>query len=343
MTLKVNRFVFFVLIKITIVLSITAVAQSRDSGGGMGIIFPDQRVRLLDYIQPSSLPEKPMDTKSIQTIFFNQDRYVKVVANEFPDFFNCATQTFSRFKSELPILYQIIDALNSTRVLAVEFRLLSTNIINFSESNQPPLPIFSNYSPSIPFSFQEPLASFVNGRIWVSRRFHESLPPKDQCGLAVHEALRLINFGDYLEKQLSTYEIEIATRYIMNKSFPDDNYEVVVHKMNQIKPNAEQYRQISKELLNKSKKLGEYRFKHWNELTEKQRDELESKEWELLNKASEATTKAVTSTLKNPEINKFIKGPSIIESTALKIGLTSDLEVFEYFDTISNKIVYRPW
>ena len=53
--------------------------------------------------------------------------------------------------------------------------------------------------------------------------------------------------------------------------------------------------------------------------------------------------KAVTSTLKNPEINKFIKGPSIIESTALKIGLTSDLEVFEYFDTISNKIVYRPW
>jgi hypothetical protein len=322
--------------------SITGYANgSGASGGGMGIIYSSGNVRLLDLLLGSELPSKSMEPNSINNVFFKRNRYVKKVAREIPYFFNCAIQKFDQFKDEIPTLSQAVKSLQTTEVLAVEFRLI-TGTNSFLEAKPAVLPFVAPYSPSAPQAIQEPLASFVNGRIWVSARFYNALSSSDQCGLSIHESLRLINFGGFLRQQLSTKEIEVATRYLMEKSFPEDNYKGVVQKLKQANPTADQYRQLSYELLNKSKELSNYRFKNWDKLTQKQRDKIENEEWELLNQSSEANSNAVMATLNSPQINKYIMGPSIIVSSAIKIGLTSELGAFEYFDTILNKIVYRP-
>ncbi|MFA5924576.1 MAG: hypothetical protein WC856_25360 [Methylococcaceae bacterium] len=63
------------------------------------------------------------------------------------------------------------------------------------------------------------------------------------------------------------------------------------------KVSADQARDLARSFREVSVQLGDYRFKNWNFLTPKQRQELEDSEWTLLNYSSDLITLAVGITL----------------------------------------------
>lgn len=56
---------------------------------------------------------------------------------------------------------------------------------------------------------------------------------------------------------------------------------------------TEQTRELAEQFFKLSKKLGTYRFAHWDSLTNRQRLSIESLEWSLLNASSDLTAMAV--------------------------------------------------
>jgi hypothetical protein len=68
---------------------------------------------------------------------------------------------------------------------------------------------------------------------------------------------------------------------------------------------SEQARELAEQFYKLSKKLGTYRFAHWNSLTKGQRTSIESLEWSLLNASSDLT--AMTINLAMDEIEPVVK------------------------------------
>jgi len=63
----------------------------------------------------------------------------------------------------------------------------------------------------------------------------------------------------------------------------------------------EQARELAEQFYKLSKKLGTYRFAHWDSLTKPQRLSIESLEWSLLNASSDLTAMAINLAMEDIE------------------------------------------
>jgi hypothetical protein len=81
----------------------------------------------------------------------------------------------------------------------------------------------------------------------------------------------------------------------------------------------QQARDLAEQFFDLSKKLGTYRFGHWDSLTKRQRLSIESLEWSLLNTSSDLTAMSIHLTLDDIEsVVKRIKKTTRRMKTAVK-------------------------
>lgn len=329
----------FICILTLIPVSLFAKMGTESGGGGQGLISEDGRVQLVDLLTVEELSQKLMSPNKRDDIFWRKDRYVKRIGQFIPDFFNCATDRFQQHETQLPILKSLRTHLKSVKALGVEFKFISIdeNQIDYNFK----LPYVANYSNRIRQEDQNPIAVFTNGRLWVSNRLYKNMPKEHQCGLAIHEALRLLNFSSELEESLTTDEIEVATRYFMDASLENDNVLGTINKIQNKKISKEEYLELSNEKEAEANALRDYRFNYWDSLSSEDRLRLESKQWELFNESSKLNALSVISKAKLPEINKFTNGIGIERDYLINEGLTQNLAAYKYYDIIENKIVFR--
>ncbi|MFZ4715772.1 MAG: hypothetical protein ACOYL6_18765 [Bacteriovoracaceae bacterium] len=195
------------------VLSISAFSHEGNgsSGGGNSVIFPDGSVKLVDLINKNELPSAPASEKLIKQKFFSGTRYVRQFGKKDKTFFSCAIKKFN--DSGIKSLKALSEKLYKVDVFQVEIRLGQKK----SQTTDSPVAYFSTASTKFPSEYQEPLAAFNKGQVWVAKRFYDRLPEDHKCGLGVHEALRYMNFTDIISEPLTTEEIELTTSDIINQ------------------------------------------------------------------------------------------------------------------------------
>jgi hypothetical protein len=195
------------------ILSISAFGKEGNgsSGGGNSVIFPDGSVKLVDLINQNELPSTPASEKFIKKKFFSGTRYVRQLGKKDKTFFSCAIKKFN--DSGIQSLKALAEKLYKVDVFQVEIRLGQKK----SQTTDSPVAYFSTASTKFPSEYQEPLAAFNKGQVWVAKRFYDRLPEDHKCALGVHEALRYMNFTNIISEPLTTEEIELTTSDIMNQ------------------------------------------------------------------------------------------------------------------------------
>lgn len=305
-------------------------------GGGMGTVDHHGVVRLVDTFDGN---DNLLSSKEIKEKFWLQEnRYVKSPASIETDFFACAQMKFQSVN--LAAVRQLGKDLNKIKVMAIEFPLSAIGNEENSD-NSYPLPIFANYSDRVEKTYQVPLAAFSHSRVWVVKRLVSRMPKPDRCALEVHEALRFLNFTNGLKEQLTTDEIEMATRFFMSMENPAAKLYVVIKKLKNARPSAMELDELAVAYSNHSKNLGEYRFKNWDKLSTLERNKLESQEWNLLNMSSDFITQAVGRRLDDILASGLLNELGIIGNWLVEKELTKAYGPFKYFDAYQIKDVYR--
>lgn len=202
------------LIAITCLVAFSAFAGEGNgsSGGGNSVIFPDGSVRLVDLLERNELPGSPVTESFIKKTFFSKSRYVRQLGKKDPTFFACAIEKFKG--TDLKSLMKLSEKLSKVDVFQVEIRLGQKK----SQTSDAPVAYFSSASTKFSPEFQEPLAAFNKGQVWVAKRFYDRLPEDHKCGLAIHEALRFLNFTNIITEPLTTEEIEKTTASLIRSN-----------------------------------------------------------------------------------------------------------------------------
>jgi hypothetical protein len=188
---------------------------SGHSGGGEGVIFPDGTVKFVDLLGSSPLPGTPVTDEFIREQFFpKSNRFVSALGTSDQHFFDCAVTKLTA--TNIPELVAFAPLLKTVPVVQIEARLEK-----WTAGENAPKSFNASYasvSSSIPAEFQEPLAAFNTGLLWISKRFASRLSENDACGLSVHEALRAFSYSQNPVAALNTSKIEDLTRKIMINS-----------------------------------------------------------------------------------------------------------------------------
>ncbi|MBS1958358.1 MAG: hypothetical protein JST80_02700 [Bdellovibrionales bacterium] len=207
MNLKLNT--IHLLLACSCIILSTSLTLAREgngsSGGGNSVIFPDGSVRLVDLVEQHDLPVAPATEAFIKKSFFSKSRYVRQLGKKDPTFFSCAIEKFKA--TDLASLKRLSEKLSKLEVYQIEIRLGQKK----SQTSDAPVAYFSSASSKFLPEFQEPLAAFNKGQVWVAKRFYDRLPEDHKCGLAIHEALRFLNFTNIITEPLMTEEIEKTT------------------------------------------------------------------------------------------------------------------------------------
>lgn len=207
-----------------------------DSSGGNGVVFSGSRIQLVDFMTNEDLnyaATNALDRQTVNLEFFGQRRFVKRLAVADRNFFACAEEKLEQMR-DLPSIQKLLLNLKSVKVMQVEFNIPGLPITN-QQQLELGLPIVASESDRLPGELQTALAAYAFNRLWVSARLFSKLSHEHQCGLAVHESLRHLNYISILKKSLSQTEIEIMTRFFMNMSLPQDQLLIVpiIEKMMQ--------------------------------------------------------------------------------------------------------------
>lgn len=199
------------------------------SGGGQSVIMPAGVVKFLDFVSPNNIKNlEKNDANTLKQLYFTNNTVVSQLAYQSSDFFSCGKNIIASKMKDFPALENIYDKLKDINPYLVEFPIFNDTTTQFTDVYN--LPIIARPSKSIPKEYQFPVASYVNGKLWISKRLYEQFTEEEKCGLQIHEILRHLNYTGNIITPLETNEIEAMTRYLLNKSFDQDKNILITAK-----------------------------------------------------------------------------------------------------------------
>lgn len=308
-----NLMKFLMTCFVTVSMSATLFAAGPgSSGGGIGVVSLGGQVRFLDLLPSTEIESSSLaNSAQINQLLYSKKKLVKQLGVLLPDFFNCSVARLSAFQNDFPVLRNLVEYLRRVDVVGVQFRLASMES-GVAEINSI-FPVAGSYSSRIPVELQETLAAFGKGKLLISLRVYERLSEIDRCGLAVHEALRELDFSDDLAIGLTTEDIEVATRYFMGFSFENDPIEQVMGKLKNKKESADELLELAQIEANR----GNYE------------------------KSSQLITSSVQRVLDRPSGSKKYGTLGIMETITFIQGLTEKLGPGIYFNVSTMKYERR--
>lgn len=221
------------------------------TGGGVGIITANGSIKLLEMATESDLKSAFKND-----VFSN---YFPVIQNKLGEkaerFFRCSSARLDGFKFEYPALEVISNIDSEVQPLFVNFRLALLN--NYEAAAEVTgLPAGSSPSMASDTIKQEPLASYVKGRLWIAGPLYKKMDTESKCALQIHESLRHLNYKNRLQDVLTTHDIEQLTQFFMGKI--DDTKVSALNLLKSVKPEvtlktSEDYLKIANEFFEKHK------------------------------------------------------------------------------------------
>jgi len=220
-------------------------------GGGSGVAFPDGQVKLVDLLDEAELAQaKQIGLSYDQVIqrYYKPQPYVRQLGQDDKNFFACAVQVLSSSTTVYPSLQPLIQILPKAQTVQIQFQIPVMPAGPQYDALPLKFPLLSSASALLSADRQVALATYVNDQVWVPARLYSRLDPTNRCGLSVHEALRHLNYAKILRRNLTQEEIEVATRYFMNRSQSSDTAMLVSvnSKLKDVNPTAADYEQLEK-------------------------------------------------------------------------------------------------
>ncbi|QDK44129.1 hypothetical protein DOM22_02635 [Bdellovibrio sp. ZAP7] len=213
-----------------------------DGGGGGTVLTSDGQLRLLDLALAEQLPLRPFENSSYLDILAPMGFYVRNVARVVPNrsFFACGAELLRRQDNVLlnsikPEGLDVIVVFTEVPLSQKESRLAQVVFESPNGHGYPyeatQLPKDALASPSLPISYQRPVASYaaqsVDSLGWfprqtllVNSQLYNKLSLQDRCALQVHEIFRYLSNSGKLEdldisrlltRPLGTQEIQNLT------------------------------------------------------------------------------------------------------------------------------------
>lgn len=197
---------------LTSVCPIDAFAGNGGTGGGVGIITATGKVQLLDLTSKTDIQSARSNAEFEKLFPLIQNK----LGEKAERFFSCSSARLEGFKSEYPALEVISNIDSEVQPLFVNFRLalLSNNEIAAEATG---LPVGASPSMTSNSQNQEPLASYVKGRLWIAGPLYKKMDAESKCALQIHESLRHLNYKNRLNDVLTTTDIEQLTQFFMGK------------------------------------------------------------------------------------------------------------------------------
>lgn len=316
-----------------------------DSGGGNAVALSESEAKLVDLMTNEELKFAALnglDRESVNLKIFGQRRYVKQLATEDSNFFRCANEKLSKI-ANLPSILFLISNLKSVKVLQVEFNIPNLPLV-IQQNIDSGIPLAASESERLSGKNQTALAAYAFNRLWVSNRIYSKLSLRDQCGLAVHESLRHLNFISVLKKPLSQNEIELMTRFLMDDSLPEDGslIEPTIQKLTQtsesaisIASQADEELRLANEALRLLLLLGPAPLQITECLAwEKQASKLQDQINTHSARNSKLTALSIATGLEDPRMKELLKN-GLILGNALDSQLVETLPPGEFWDILT--------
>ncbi len=312
-----------------------AFAGPRSDGGGQGTISPDGQVQLVDLLTPEETSSALfLDASQVRQMFYEENRYVTQLAREDQQFFQCAKNIFEQNKRRFPSLQDLLAHLKNIKVLQVQFQIPSYEQRANFPSHSHPLPLYASTSRRVPSTFQFALAAFANNQIWVSERLYLRLSQRGQCGLAIHEGLRLLNFSGGLREHLMTSEIELLTRHLMGITERTiairNQLQVALAKLTRRTLTAEENYQRARDLDRRAAQIS----RNLHNLNNEEMKIAEDEFWNLTTEAMRLRTQGTGILLQNPLIQQT-RRLGIADSILIQSYLTERLNSTQRWDVLT--------
>ncbi len=279
-------------------------------GGGQSVVLSKDEVHFLDLLPENWLrSNSPMLVKhsDVLQMFFYNHPYVRHLAKSDTNFFDCATQQFRKYLGNSLTYERVKRLLSETQVMQVEFPLHSLPQ-NIYQQLDLAAPYFASDSARLVHDDQQTLAAYADNQLWVSRPLYEKMNGLYQCGLAVHESFRQINFAEMLEVALTTDEIELATRLLMGRLDADIDTQAAIKnvetKISHVKPGESLYDQADAADEKANKLRDELSLK---KLTAKRARQLNQEISDLQNQSDNLRTGGVAASLSHPIAKQTIR------------------------------------
>jgi len=288
--------------KETLNLIQTSMFGGDSSGGGQGIIYANKRVRFLDFVSEEDLPETIVSEKVYDKVMY-PERYVRKLGQIANNFFKCSNEKLLNFKDEFPVMKDLIGILNNVNPIFIKIPLVNVSQEMANKITEIKLikniPFYTIPSPSALTDIQNPIAIYKYNRLWISEPLFNKMSTVDQCGLAVHESFRHMNYSKLLTQDLSTIEIEVLTRYVFGVNFKSDSeiLEQALEKLSRSMSSSIDYREMSRKTQEEARIIKDYEYANWDKLTVSQRKKLDEKFWTLINQSDMYITQSVSATL----------------------------------------------
>lgn len=333
-----------------------AFAGPGHSGGGDAVVFADGTVRLVDLLSPEEVEKSKSNMlirAEVTARFYEPNRYVRQLGKAYPQFFDCAIQQLRAKASESEFYQVLAKKLSDAQVFQVQFQSEFAPSEEALRKANLPVPIVGSPSPRISTAAQQPLASYANNQIWISQRLFEKLSSDDRCGLSIHEALRQSNFSGVLQKELTTQEIEVATRYFMGKNKPDPllpeypRIADVLKKLHNVNPETDVRTTLAElQILNEQAKKILDIEKQRCDLTAEQRRQMRDDAQKIISKANDLSAVAHAQIVSNPLLQQLARlqestGNGLVVSALINSNLTQELSGDEYWDVVKLSRIKR--
>lgn len=325
----------FVMLTLVLFAGSIAMGGPRSDGGGQGVVSPQGEVKLVEFLTAEEISSAAfLQANDVKNLIYETERYVSQLAYEDRQFFTCAISIFNRNTSRYPIFQRLIQNLNSTSVLQVQFQIPSYEQREDFYFHRLPLPVLASTSSRLSPQFQFGLAAFANNQIWVSARLYARMAELHRCGLQIHEALRVLNFSGDLRESLSNSEVELLTRYFLGLSEVSRDSRLQVQralvKLSRFQPTSSDVYAQAQELDRRAALI----HRQLPRLEGQQLEQATNEFWRLTSEAMKLRTAGTGRLLQNPTVQQYSQ-VGIADLILFQNLLTRPLDTNEKWDVLT--------